>query len=108
MSHAGAKWKIIELHGEMGRPVTATMVAVHGDKEKRAWIDELAKLAATMPVHICFLRYVRRDHLLCGLTQKTDVAVEVLWYARRTCLSTGPQSPTANRTHCYCLRFSFC
>ena len=28
------------------------MVAVHGDKEKRARVDELAKLAAAMPVHM--------------------------------------------------------
>ena len=41
VSHAGAKWKM-----------TATMVAVHGDKEKRARIDELAKQAAAMLVHM--------------------------------------------------------
>ena len=40
VSHAGAKWKITELHGEVGRPVTATMVAVHGDKEKRARVAQ--------------------------------------------------------------------
>ena len=52
VSHAGAKWKILELHGEVGRPVTATIVAVQGNKEKRARVDELAKLAAAMPVHM--------------------------------------------------------
>ena len=52
VSHAGAKWKITELHGEVDRPVIVTMVAVHGDKEKRARVDELAKLAEAMPVHM--------------------------------------------------------
>ena len=52
VSHARAKWKITELHGEVGRPVTVTMVAVHGEKETRARADELAKLTAAMPVHM--------------------------------------------------------
>jgi hypothetical protein len=75
VSHAGAKWKITELHGEVGRPVTATMVAVHGDKEKRARVDELAKLAAAMPVHM--------------LPQVCEEGSFIMWYDKEDGCSSG-------------------
>ena len=75
MSHAGAKWRITELHGEVGRPVTATMVAVHGDKEKRARVDELAKMAATMPVHM--------------LPHVCEEGSFVMWYDKEDGCSSG-------------------
>ena len=75
VSHAGAKWKITELHGEMGRPTTATMVAVHQEKEKRARVDELAKLAAAIPVHM--------------LPQVCEEVSFVMWYGEEDGFSSG-------------------
>ena len=56
-------------------PVTATMVAIHGDKEKRASVDELAKLAATMPVHM--------------LPQLCEEGSFVMWYDTDDGCSSG-------------------
>ena len=43
--------KIVEPHGEVGRPVTATMRTTGGDN-KRVIVSDLRALAATMPVHM--------------------------------------------------------
>ena len=76
VSHAGAKWKVLEMHGEVGRPVTATIVAIHGGKEKRARVDELTKMAAAMPVHM--------------LPQVCEEGSFVMWFdADDGCISGG-------------------
>ena len=51
MSYQGEKVTIMEPHGEVGRPVTAT-IRTKKDEEKRVKVSELRALAAAMPVHM--------------------------------------------------------
>ena len=50
-SYQGEKVAIVEPHGEVGRPVTATVRMKDGNT-KRVKVSELRALAAAMPVHM--------------------------------------------------------
>ena len=50
-SYQGEKVTIVEPHGEVGRPVTATVRTKKGEN-KRVKVSELRALAAAMPVHM--------------------------------------------------------
>ncbi len=52
VSHVGVQWKIKEIHGEIGHPVTATVESVTGTKTKRVKMGELRRLATAMPVRM--------------------------------------------------------
>jgi hypothetical protein len=51
VSHGGVKWDVIELHGELGHPVTAT-IGYEGGKQKRVKFAELRRLATALPVKL--------------------------------------------------------
>ena len=51
ISYQGQKVTIVEPHGEVGRPVTAT-VRTKKREEKGVKVSELRALAAAMPVHM--------------------------------------------------------
>ena len=50
-SYQGKKVTIVEPHGEVGRPVAAT-VRMKGGDTQRVKVSELRALAAAMPVHM--------------------------------------------------------
>ena len=52
VSYQGKKVEIIALHGEVDRPVTATVRIMKNGTEMRVKVCELNEMAAAMPVHM--------------------------------------------------------
>ena len=97
MSHEGIQWNVEALHGEIGHPMTATIVSVEGDKQKRVKAKELRRIAIALPVKMLpkemhaddFVLWKDEDGYRCGGTVEkiNDEMLEVL--AREQDDSTG-------------------
>ena len=88
VSHEGIQWNVEVLHGEIGHPVTATIVSVKGDKQKRVKVKELRRMATALPVKMLpkemhvddFVLWKDEDGYRCGGTVEkiSDEMLEVL------------------------------
>ena len=74
MSYQGKKAEIIALHGEVDRPVTATVRIMENDAEMRVKVCELSEMAAAMPVYVLpttdkvrqFIMWKDEEGVVCG------------------------------------------
>ena len=74
MSYQGNKVEIIALHGEVDRPVTATVRIMKNDAEMRVKVCELSEMAAAMPVYMLpttdkggqFIMWKGEEGAVCG------------------------------------------
>jgi hypothetical protein len=91
------QWTIMELHGEIGHPVTATVGSVRGGKKKRVKVGELKRLATAMPVkllpkdvHIGRIVFWMDDTgCRCGGTVEEIEETELVVLARQQDSGTG-------------------
>ena len=74
MSYQGKKVEIMALHGEVDRPVTATVSIMKNGTEMRVKVCELSEMAAAMPMYMLpatdkmgqFIMWKAEEGVVCG------------------------------------------